>query len=111
MPDHKIVKAEAWASAALGLLHRDIVLAGLVQRDTGANFTGAANDTLNIRRPSRLAAVNEALRDMDESGYEIESESLNESSIAVTLDHTCTALSTCPTLNSRWILRILGHRS
>lgn len=86
MPDHKIVKAEAWASAALGLLHRDIVLAGLVQRDTGANFTGAANDTLNIRRPSRLAAVNEALRDMDESDYEIESESLNESSIAVTLD-------------------------
>lgn len=91
---HEILKPEKWASAALGLLERDIVLAGLISRDSGADFTGAKDDTVNIKRPSMLAGTVEALRAMDTTvDYRIVSESLNERKIQVTLtDHVYSAI-------------------
>jgi hypothetical protein len=88
-----VLKAEKWAPAALGLLDQEIVLAGLITRDGGADFTGAENDTVNIKRPSRLAGQVEKLRDLHADDYRIKAEKLNERSIPVTLDrHIYTAV-------------------
>lgn len=84
---HTIVKAEKWAAAALGLLEREIVLAGLVGRNAGADFVGAKNDTVNIKRPGMLAGTVEALRAMQGADYQIVTEELAERSISVSLDH------------------------
>src|SRR5690606_29959457 len=82
---HDIVKAEKWASAALGLLERELVLTALIGRDAGAEFTGARGDTVNIKRPSLLSGISEALRDMDGAGYALQTEDLEEGSISVAL--------------------------
>lgn len=84
---HNIVKAEKWASAAVGLLERELVLTALVGRDAGADFTGARGDTVNIKRPSLLSGTIEALRDMQGSGYQLQTEDLEEGSISVALQH------------------------
>lgn len=90
---HVVNKPERWAAAALGLLEAEIVLAGLVSRDSGANFVGAKNDTVNIPRPSLLAGTVEQLRAMDGAGYSISTEELNESSLSVALtDHVYSAV-------------------
>lgn len=84
---HEILKPEKWASAALGLLEGEHVLAGLVSKDSGDAFVGAKGDSVNIKRPSLLAGTVEALRAMDAPDYEgIKSESLKETSFAVKLD-------------------------
>jgi N4-gp56 family major capsid protein len=77
-------KAEKLSATALALLDRQVVLANLIQRDSGAEFTGAKGDTVNIKRPTRLAGAEQALR-ADNSGG-IVSESLNEWSIPVQLN-------------------------
>lgn len=84
---HEILKPEKWASAALGLLEGEHVLAGLVSKDAGDSFIGAQGDTVNIKRPSLLTGTVEALRAMDGASYAgIQTESLKETSFAVKLD-------------------------
>lgn len=91
---HEILKPEKWASAALGLLENERVLAGLVGRDSGADFVGAEGDAVNIKRPAILSGTREALRDMDGDDYAgIKSEALRERSIQVRLtDHVYSAV-------------------
>ncbi|WP_433224473.1 P22 phage major capsid protein family protein [Microtetraspora malaysiensis] len=84
MANNVFAKPEKLAAAALGLLESSVLLANLVARDSGAEFTGARNDTVNIKRPSRLAGFEQDLR-ADNSGG-IQSENLNEWTIPVTLD-------------------------
>ncbi|MGW3072731.1 P22 phage major capsid protein family protein [Kitasatospora sp. NPDC001132] len=84
MADHVFVKAEKLAAAALGLLERQAILGGLVTRDGGAAFTGAAGDVVNIKRPSVLTGNEEALT--RSTTREIQSEALHEWKINVKLD-------------------------
>ncbi|MFI9721522.1 P22 phage major capsid protein family protein [Streptomyces sp. NPDC052396] len=84
MSTNVFIKADKLAAATLGLLQRQAVLAGLVARDSGADFTGAEGDVVNIKRPSRLTGAEQDLR-ADNSGG-IESEKLNEWKIPVRLD-------------------------
>ncbi|MGY1436692.1 P22 phage major capsid protein family protein [Streptomyces reniochalinae] len=81
---HVFEKAEKLTATALALLDRQVVLANLIARDSGAEFTGAKNDTVNIKRPTRLAGSEQDLRADNSAG--IESENLNEWSIPVKLD-------------------------
>ncbi|MEU7177033.1 MULTISPECIES: P22 phage major capsid protein family protein [Streptomyces] len=83
MADNVFAKAEKLAAVTLGLLEHQAVLASLVTPDSGADFTGAANDTVNIKRPSRLNGSEEALT--RSSSREIESENLSEWTIPVKL--------------------------
>lgn len=53
---NRFLKPEVIASAALGLLERDLVLTNLVWTDGDFNFVGAKNDTVTIRIPARLKA-------------------------------------------------------
>jgi hypothetical protein len=84
MADNVFVKAEKLAAATLGLLDHQVVLGSLVARDSGADFIGAAGDTVNIKRPSKLIGSEEALT--RSTTREIESENLAEWKIAVKLD-------------------------
>lgn len=77
-------KAEKLTATFLGLLERNVLLANLVSRDAGAEYTGAKNDTVNIKRPSRLAGAEQDLRADNSAG--ITSENLNEWSIPVQLN-------------------------
>jgi hypothetical protein len=88
---HVFEKAEKLTATALALLDRQVVLANIIGRDSGAEFTGAKGDTVNIKRPSRLAARKQALRADNSAG--IQSENLNEWSIPVRLtDHIYNAV-------------------
>lgn len=81
------------ASAALGLLRRDIVLPATVNRDIAANFRAGAGDTINVRVPAKAVArqYTQALRD---AGTPITVDPLSESSIPVKLDtHTYSAVA------------------
>jgi hypothetical protein len=82
--DNVFAKANKLAAAALGLLDRQSVLSGIVTRDGGDAFTGAANDTVNIKRPSLLIGSAEALT--RSTSREISTENLNEWTIPVKLD-------------------------
>ncbi|MFE7315137.1 P22 phage major capsid protein family protein [Streptomyces sp. NPDC057555] len=81
---HVFEKAEKLTATALALLDRQVVLANIISRDSGAEFTGAKGDTVNIKRPSRLTGAEQALRADNAGG--IQSENLNEWSIPVRLD-------------------------
>jgi hypothetical protein len=84
------IKPSVIASAALGLLEREIVLPGLVWRDAGGDFAGAGGDTISIRVPSRTQARTRALRGSRPSASEgdgiISMDALTETKIDVTLD-------------------------
>ncbi|MFK0294495.1 P22 phage major capsid protein family protein [Streptomyces sp. NPDC090442] len=84
MSPNVFAKSEKLAAATLGLLDRQVVLGSLVARDSGADFTGAAGDVVNIKRPTRLDGAEQDLR-ADNSGG-IESENLAEWKISVPLD-------------------------
>ncbi|MFG2183079.1 P22 phage major capsid protein family protein [Streptomyces abikoensis] len=91
MSTNIFVKADKLAAATLGLLQRQAVLAGLVAKDSGADFVGAAGDVVNIRRPSRLVGAEQDLRADNTGG--IQSENLSEWKIPVRLDtHVYNAL-------------------
>ncbi|OEV18148.1 hypothetical protein AN221_23690 [Streptomyces nanshensis] len=82
--DHAFQKYDKVAATALGLLESQVILANLVSRDSGAEFTGAKNDTVNIKRPARL---NGSTEDIDRAGSrEIDNEQLIEGNLAVRLD-------------------------
>lgn len=84
MADHVFVKVEKLAAASLGLLDRQAILGGLITRDGAAQFTGAAGDTVNIKRPATLIGSEEQIT--RSKTREIETENLNEWKIAVKLD-------------------------
>lgn len=82
------LKAEKIAATALGLLQREIVLPGLVWRDAGGSFRGAAGDTITMRVPARATARTRPLRQdrpTDGSGI-IQMDTLAETAVDVTLD-------------------------
>ena len=84
------IKANRIASAALGLLEREIVLPGLVWRDAGGDFRGAGGDTISIKVPARTQARTRALRGVRPTASEgngiITMDELTETKVDVTLD-------------------------
>ncbi len=69
--------------AALGLLREEIVLPGLVYRDAESDFGGKQGDTVNVKRPSVLTAVDFGFRN---SARNVTGSELTESSFPVKLD-------------------------
>ncbi len=84
------LKAQRIAAAALGLLEREIILPGLVWRDAGGDFAGAAGDTISIRIPARTTARTRPLRGARGTASEgegiITMDTLAETKVDVTLD-------------------------
>lgn len=84
------IKAAKIAAAALGILEREIVLPGLVWRDAGGDFAGAAGDTISIRVPARTVARTRTLRGARGAASEgtgiITMDNLVEQKIDITLD-------------------------
>ncbi|QPB09692.1 major capsid protein [Streptomyces phage Shaeky] len=79
-----IKQQQKLVSAALPLLKRSLILAGFIDRQSGADFQGAQGDVLNIRRPAVLAARSEAItRSKTRS---ILTDEIVESTIQVKLD-------------------------
>lgn len=52
------IKATQVVNQMLGVLQRDVVLPGLITRAPGANFTGAASDTVSLRVPAYGGTAN-----------------------------------------------------
>ena len=84
------LKAEKIVNAGLGLLEREIVLPGLVWRNAGGSFVGAAGDTITIRVPARTTARTRTLRGARGAASEgtgiITMDTLTETGIDVVLD-------------------------
>ncbi|MBP2341117.1 hypothetical protein JOF41_007371 [Saccharothrix coeruleofusca] len=84
------LKATRIASAALGLLEREIVLPGLIWRDAAGDFAGAGGDTISIRVPARTQARTRTLRGARGAASEgtgiITMDDLTETKVDVTLD-------------------------
>ncbi|MFF3673561.1 P22 phage major capsid protein family protein [Streptomyces sp. NPDC002120] len=53
---HGINTQEIVAKQALGLLESEFILGAFVGKSAGADFAGATDDTVMVRRPSKLAA-------------------------------------------------------
>jgi hypothetical protein len=87
---NSFLKAQRIASASLGLLQREIILPGLVWRDAGGDFAGAAGDTISIRIPARTTARTRPLRGARGTASEgegiITMDTLSETKVDVTLD-------------------------
>ena len=85
-----LLKAERIAAASLGILEREIILPGLVWRNAGGSFQGAAGDTITIRIPARTQARTRPLRQARPAASEgtgiITMDELAETSVDVTLD-------------------------
>lgn len=79
---NEFVKAEQVAAQMLGVLERELVLAGLVWRDAVPSFRGAKNDTVSIRVPAYTTARTRVMR----SGTAIVVDDLAETKVDVTLD-------------------------
>ncbi|WP_424216345.1 P22 phage major capsid protein family protein (plasmid) [Streptomyces sp. BI20] len=90
---HGINTQEILAKQALGLLEDELILGAFVAKSAGAEFNGAKDDTVNVRRPSKLAA-----RELDwrlgeqsnpetaEKNRQIITDVLNESKMPVRLN-------------------------
>lgn len=76
------IKAEKVAAQSLAVLARDVVLPGLVTRESGSDFTGAKNDTVTTRVPAYVEARSRVMR----SGTTITVDDLDETSVDVKLD-------------------------
>lgn len=83
---HTFLKAEKIAATALGLLQREIILPGLVWRNAGGSFKGAAGDTITLKVPARTAAKTRQLRATRGAGSLVEYSDLTQLSVDVTLD-------------------------
>lgn len=77
------IKATQVVNQMLGVLERDVVLPGLITRMPGANFTGAANDTVTVRVPSYGGTANTRVM---RSTTQISHTELDETSVAVVLN-------------------------
>ena len=76
------IKPEVVIAGALGTLDREVVLPGRVIRDAAIDFTGAKNDTVNVKVPAYITASSRTLR----AGTPITfAEDLEENSLAVVL--------------------------
>lgn len=84
MPN-EFIKPTVIIATALGLLRRAIVLPALVWTDGFHDFSGAFNDTVSIRVPSRLTSRSRALRGTG-GARTIVMDDLNESKVDVTLN-------------------------
>ncbi|MFD0374662.1 P22 phage major capsid protein family protein [Streptomyces sp. NPDC127112] len=95
--EHTINTQEIVAKQALGLLEEELLFAQFVNKDSGSEFNGAIGDTINVPRPSRLAARELEWR-AGEKGVtakdrQIVTDLLNESKMPVKLNrHFYTAL-------------------
>lgn len=81
---HNLIKAQAFAKVAIGLLERELVVANLLWRWSQDEFTGALDDTVNVRVPGRFVAKD---RDMRATGEDrrIKLDHLSENKIGVKL--------------------------
>lgn len=81
---NKFLKPSVIAATAIGLLYRELVVARTVWTDAinPGEFTGALNDTVNMRVPARRVARKRTLR----AGTAITNDVSNEFSVPVTLD-------------------------
>ncbi|MGW5735728.1 MULTISPECIES: P22 phage major capsid protein family protein [Streptomyces] len=92
--NHTINTQEIVAKQALGLLESELILGAFVGKSAGADFAGATNDTVMVRRPSKLAARNIKFRAGESDGKggvvagdrSVKTDLLNESKMAVKLD-------------------------
>lgn len=87
---NSFIKAGVISATALGVLEREIVLPGLVNLQSAAEFRGALNDTVTIRIPARTQARFRTLRgartaDFNGAGI-ITLDDLAENSVDVKLD-------------------------
>jgi len=76
------IKAEQVVNQMLGVLERELVLAGLVWRDAVPSFKGAKNDTVSLRVPAYTTARTRVLR----GGQPIVVDDLDETKVDVTLN-------------------------
>lgn len=81
---HTFLKAEKIVDQGLGLLQRELVLPNLVKRLGIADFSGAKNDTVNVRIPAILEAREYAWR--NDRSNPISYDELEELSIPVSLN-------------------------
>jgi hypothetical protein len=79
---HVYVKPEKVVSAGLGLLARELTIPQLVWKNPVGDFTGAKNDTINIKVPAYATARTRTLR----AGTARTRDDLDERSVAVVLD-------------------------
>lgn len=70
------------ASTGIATLYNTIVLAGLVWRDFDGDFTGKQGDTITVRKPAILEAL-----DFDQVARTTTYQDATEDSVDVTLDH------------------------
>ena len=81
---HTFLKAEKIVNQGLGMLNREIVLPRVVKRIAAAEFSGAKNDTINVRIPSILEAREYGWR--NNRSNPIDYDELEELSIPVQLN-------------------------
>lgn len=80
------LKATKIAQTGLGLLEREILIPGLVWRNAGGDFRGAANDTITLRIPARTSARTRTFRAARSGSPLITMDSLTETGVDVKLD-------------------------
>lgn len=87
---NSFVKGTKVVGQGLGILEREIILPGLVWRNAGGDFAGAAGDTISIRVPARTQARTRPLRGSRPTSSEgngiITMDDLTETKVDVTLD-------------------------
>lgn len=81
---NSFLKPEVIVATALGLLRREIILPGVVQRYGIEDFRGAKDDTINVRVPARLQAREYGFRNNRASA--ITTDEISELSIPVVLN-------------------------
>lgn len=54
---HELIKHEKYANVSIGLLQRELSLAGLFWRWSEMDFKGAKDDTINVKVPGTLWLV------------------------------------------------------
>lgn len=59
---HEFIKAPMFANTAIALLERELVIANTLWRWAASDFTGALDDTINVKVPGRLKAQDRDLR-------------------------------------------------
>lgn len=85
MTTNSFIKPEVYSSTALGLLERELLAPALVWNWNSAEFTGAQDDTVNIKVPGKLTARDRSLRATGED-RKIQLDTLSETKISVKLD-------------------------
>lgn len=82
MATNSFIKPEVYSSTALGLLERELLAPSLVWNWNSAEFTGALDDTVNVKVPGRLTARDRSMRATGED-RKIHLDTLTETKISV----------------------------